>query len=68
MRSNYRISVYKVSGEYLSLDSYCSRTQVERAFYALCFMLNQKPYRRVQLSLVTPYGLETIDTCEVRHV
>ena len=68
MKSNYRISVYKTSGELLTLDSYCSRLQVERTYRALCSMLNQQPYARGDMLLVTPFGLELIYKCEVRHV
>lgn len=65
MKSNYRLLVYKTSGELVTLDAYCSRYQVDRAFYALCYMLNQKPYRLIKLALVAPYGLEILSTCEV---
>jgi len=67
MKNNYRISVFRNDGNLVAFDSYCSRYQAERAFYALCFMLNQKPYRSIRLSLVTSKGLEVLENCEVKN-
>lgn len=67
MKNNYRLLVYRNDGELVTLDAYASRFQAERAFYALCYLLNQKPYRSVRLALVAPYGLETILNCEVNN-
>lgn len=67
MKSNYQISVFRRDGELVTLGAYCSRLQAERAFYALCFMLNQKPYKRISLSIVSPFGLEPITSCEVTN-
>ena len=67
MKSNYRIAVYRLSGELITLDAYCSRFQAEKAFYSLCYMLNQKPYKSVRLQLVHPFGLESLLECEVNH-
>lgn len=68
MKMNFRISVYKSDGNLIAFDSYCSRYQADRAYLALCFMLNQKPYRSIRLSLVTSKGLLMLENCEVKNV
>lgn len=67
MKNNYRISIFKSDGNLIAFDSYCLRYQADKAFYALCFMLNQKPYRSIRLSLVTSKGLEKLENCEVKN-
>lgn len=68
MKNNFRLLVYRLDGELITLDAYASRYQAERAFYSLCNLLNQKPYKSVRLALVHPFGFETILNCEVNHV